>query len=93
MLNTKDVPGFTLPLAAVFDQWYLASLSVPQGLAAADLARLLPTGTQVSGCFDQVEGALAAALTISSPLDRIVVLGSFHTVAAGMRAAAGAALG
>ncbi len=84
MLKTKDAAGFVAPLAPLTDRWYLTSLPTAQSLTAKELAAALPAASQVHGFFDRVEHALERALRLSRPDDRVVVLGSFHTVAAAL---------
>ncbi len=85
MLDTKDVAGFARALAPKVRRWYPASLAVPRGLSAAELAQRLPPGSRLGGCFERVEDALEHARRSAAPEDRILVAGSFHTAAAAAR--------
>jgi dihydrofolate synthase/folylpolyglutamate synthase len=83
MLNDKDVHGFTTALAPHIDAWYLAGLDGSRGLTAQELARRVVTRDEDIAvlCFSNVEAAYAAARGAARTDDRIVVCGSFHTVA------------
>jgi dihydrofolate synthase / folylpolyglutamate synthase len=82
-LADKDVVGVARVLKPCFNHWVLASLSGHRGQSAEALAaRLGPVA--VTGGLETVESvsaALARALELAGPDDRIVVFGSFHTVA------------
>jgi dihydrofolate synthase / folylpolyglutamate synthase len=86
MLADKDVVAFVAPLLARADRWYLGGLEAPRGLSAAALrerlAALLPEGAVTLG--RDVPDAYRAAMAQARPGDRVVVCGSFHTVAAVM---------
>jgi dihydrofolate synthase/folylpolyglutamate synthase len=86
MLEDKDVGACTEILAPVADAWYLAALEVERGLAVEDLHRRISPSIppQRVRSFPDVQGALQQAGADSQDGDRIVVCGSFHTVAAAM---------
>jgi dihydrofolate synthase/folylpolyglutamate synthase len=79
MLADKDIPAVMSCLSDLVDQWYLASLNVPRGATALQLRAALDG--QDSHIFDNVVSAHRAALNEANPEDRIVVFGSFYTVA------------
>jgi dihydrofolate synthase/folylpolyglutamate synthase len=87
-LGDKDVEGIVDALAGHIDGWFLAGLEAagPRGGTAAGLATQLQ-GTAAAGGqrHDDVAGALAAARSQAGAGDRILVFGSFHTVAAALR--------
>ncbi len=86
MLQDKDVGGTITALAPVADQWYFAGLETGRGLAAEQLQALAAqqlTNT-AGGCFADVAAALRQAFANTIAGDRVVVCGSFHTVAAAM---------
>lgn len=84
-LADKDIEGVVAPLLGLVRTWHLAGLAAdsPRGLAvealAGRLAPLLPAGRV--HCHDDVASALAAARAAAGPRDRILVFGSFLTVA------------
>jgi dihydrofolate synthase/folylpolyglutamate synthase len=85
MLGDKDIPGVLRALVARVERWYACSLSGPRGAAATTLADRLrelgvPTGAIVTAATP--EAAFAAAHEAAGADDRIVVFGSFLTVAA-----------
>jgi len=83
MLEDKDATAFAAALDGCIDCWCLASLAVVRGLPAETLAqRIAVPGTHREiRLFDTVAAALAQALEMAAPEDRIVVGGSFITVA------------
>jgi dihydrofolate synthase/folylpolyglutamate synthase len=86
MLDDKDVGGFVTALSSAVDLWYPASLDNPRGLSAEELNQrmrgLLPAN-RVHPCAD-VPTACREAGSNALAGDRIVVCGSFFTVAAAM---------
>jgi len=88
MLKDKDIEGVCRALKDKFSAWFAAGLSVPRGASADTLARAL-SAAGASGevaCFENPREAYAAARKRSGENDRIVVFGSFHTVAEVMQA-------
>ncbi len=79
MLADKDIPAVVGRLSGLVDQWYLASLDVPRTATGPQLKAALDG--QDSHIFDNVISAHQAALNEANPEDRIVVFGSFYTVA------------
>ena len=83
MLRDKDIPGVCAAFRNSFSSWLLADLAVPRGATADTLARAL----QDSGAqgevfrFGNPRDAYAASRKRAGENDRIVVFGSFHTVA------------
>jgi dihydrofolate synthase/folylpolyglutamate synthase len=87
MLKDKDIDGVCKALKDRFSAWFAADLSVPRGATANRLADAL-RGAGASGeivCFPNPSDAYAAARKRAGENDRIVVFGSFHTVAEVMR--------
>jgi dihydrofolate synthase/folylpolyglutamate synthase len=86
-LADKDVQGVVAALADEVDAWFLAGLdgAGPRGLEVAAFAqRLQGTAAAQGSRHGGVEAALAAARAAASAGDRILVFGSFHTVAAAL---------
>jgi dihydrofolate synthase/folylpolyglutamate synthase len=89
-LADKDVEGIVAALGDRIDHWYLAGLTdeSPRGETTARLAArvraALPTAS--SREFPDIATGLAAACTEASINDRILAFGSFHVVAAVLRA-------
>jgi dihydrofolate synthase/folylpolyglutamate synthase len=90
MLRDKDVAGVIGRIAGRIDRWYAATLDTPRGATADELAaaigRVRP-GAKVER-FARPRTALAAAQGGADQGDRIVVFGSFLTVADVMAARA-----
>jgi dihydrofolate synthase/folylpolyglutamate synthase len=87
MLADKDLDGVIAALRARIDRWYVTSLPGPRG-ARADLLRdrLVAAGVNPNAIrtFSDVEDAYEAAAADADEADRIVVFGSFLTVAAAL---------
>lgn len=87
MLSDKDIAGVVEALAARVDEWFVASLPGPRGANASRLrSELLHAGVAPSAIhmFDGVACAFDVAQAASSEADRILVFGSFLTVAAAL---------
>jgi len=84
MLADKDMAGALAQLRGAVDHWYAAALTVARGAATAQLVQALTAAgvaaADISPCTD-ITAALALAQQAARPGDRIVVFGSFHTVA------------
>ena len=84
MLADKDMEGVCLALKGRIDEWHVTGLAGPRGASAAQLAEAIEksgTGGAIVR-HDSVLSAYAAARELSNENDRIVVFGSFLTVAA-----------
>lgn len=87
MLADKDIAASLAPLAGKIDQWMLADLAGPRAATAETLASFVRAGPGgACECFASPSEAFAGAAKMAKEDDRIVVFGSFHTVAAVMRA-------
>ncbi len=85
MLQDKDVAGVIAASKACVDDWWLAGLPGPRGLTAEQLAERVATALGSSDAIHQHAGvadALRAARQAAQGNDRIIVFGSFLTVAA-----------
>lgn len=87
MLADKDAAGVAQALAGVVHQWYPATLAGARGRTGSELATALQAGgaTAPMQSFATVQDACQAAQQSAAMGDRIVVFGSFYTVAAAMR--------
>ena len=82
MLRDKDIAGVVEPLARSIDRWLVCTLPPPRGARAAELTLALRrVGAAAAGEFENPAAAYAAACSYAAETDRIVVFGSFHTVA------------
>lgn len=86
MMADKDIEGCIGPLAGQVDAWHLAGLETPRAAAPEDLARALETVAPGAPrqLHAQVAEAYRAACAAAQPGDRVLVFGSFHTVAAAL---------
>lgn len=83
MLEDKDIGGFTRELGPAVDYWYLATPGGERGLTAQGLRERLYPSVSASKirCFHNVSTAFRQARTEAVRGDRLVICGSFVTVA------------
>ncbi len=83
MLNDKDIAGALLPLKGKIDYWHAATLTGPRGTPAGKLIEIIGAAELGGDVFthDSPQEATAAAQGRAKEGDRILVFGSFHTVA------------
>jgi len=88
MLADKDVSGVANALADTIHVWHVAGLSVERGASAEHMAAQVRAvaGGQVVNEYAEVSKALEGAVATAGPADRIVVFGSFYTVAVALAA-------
>jgi len=83
MLKDKDVAGVVRAVAPRITRWHLATLPGPRGMDSAGLSRIL-SGLKIAQPVSEhgsVAAALAAAKSEAGGNDKIIVFGSFLTVA------------
>lgn len=81
-LADKDAPAVVAALQGQVAGWFLAGLDAARGQSALQLRdRLLQTEAATAVLADDVGRALEAALAQAQAGDRVLVFGSFHTVA------------
>jgi dihydrofolate synthase/folylpolyglutamate synthase len=88
MLSDKDIAGVLRAVGHEVDEWHVAGIPQPRGLAhdkLAGLVREVLPQAQVSTAVT-VEQAFAQACRSAGENDRIVAFGSFYTVADVLRA-------
>lgn len=88
MLEDKDIDRFTKYLAPLVDHWCLAGLEAERGLTSAALRAGISQAVNPASiaCFPDVAAAVSHANHAAAADDRLVVCGSFHTVAEAMAA-------
>ena len=89
MFADKDIAGVVAAMHPRVDRWFVASLPGPRGAVAAALRELLlGSGVDASAVrvFPDIASAYVAARENAGEADRIVVFGSFLTVAAALAA-------
>lgn len=87
-LGDKDAAGIVDALAAHVDAWHLAGLpgQGARAIDAGELAARLPAPlADAATRSPDVAAAIERAAAQVRPGERVLVLGSFHTVAAGLR--------
>lgn len=84
ILKDKDIDTVLTMTHNVFNEWYIGGLpELPRGMSKAELAeKFAQRSIRDIYLFDTVLEAWLAALSTSKDNDRIVIFGSFHTVAA-----------
>ncbi len=86
-MHDKDIAGVIAPLKTIVDHWNVVTLPSPRAANNTELAKILAE-SGVGGpehtvqCFADVKQAFDAALERANEDDRILVFGSFLTVAA-----------
>ena len=87
MLKDKDIRAVTKEMCGGIDDWYVAGLTGPRGADAAQIASAVrDTGTSAAiHSFETPAQAFEAALGKAGQDDKILVFGSFYTVAEIMR--------
>jgi dihydrofolate synthase/folylpolyglutamate synthase len=78
MLRDKDIGAVMRSLAPRVTRWHLCSLPGPRGALASDLQEYIQAEANL---FDSAAQAFAAAKAVAGEGDKIVVFGSFLTVA------------
>ena len=83
MLRDKDIEGVICALTSEIDAWYLADNHSLRGAKAHDLQKILLQQANKSPIqlFADVGAAMDAAYKNAAKNDRIIVFGSFYTVA------------
>jgi dihydrofolate synthase/folylpolyglutamate synthase len=86
MLRDKDLAGVAQALAAQITRWHVCTLGGPRGASAQELAAVLKnSGATGHVCLHENPAqALHAARSEANADDKIVIFGSFLTVAAAM---------
>jgi len=82
-LADKNVADMAAAISPLTHSWYLAGLALDRGLSATELGERmgLAGGAAKMEFYVDVRSALQLARSEASECDRIVVCGSFHTVA------------
>ena len=86
MLKDKDIPGVIAAVKSRVAHWFIAGLGGARGAGVAELAQIFAASsiTAVTAC-DDIAAAYTQACDIATENDRIMVFGSFYTVAAVMQ--------
>ena len=88
MLADKDITGVIQAIASEVDEWYVSGISHVRGADGAMIQQLVHAELPHAAIrlFNGVENAYAQACIDANENDRIIILGSFFTVAEVMRA-------
>jgi dihydrofolate synthase/folylpolyglutamate synthase len=88
MLKDKDIEGVAAAVSSLLDEWFIAPLPGPRGADVERLESALRSASVAAPVarYDDVVSALQRARERAGPDDKILVFGSFYTVAAALRA-------
>ncbi|WP_043649442.1 bifunctional tetrahydrofolate synthase/dihydrofolate synthase [Chitinilyticum litopenaei] len=83
MMQDKDIPGVVAQLADLVDVWHLASPELPRAAPTAMMAEAVVAAGSTAEVHqhESVAAAYRAACERAGEADRILVFGSFYTVA------------
>lgn len=82
MLADKDIVGSIKVIRDLINHWFCAPLFIKRGATKEELIQaFLDAKTNQVNFFTTLRGALQEAYKKAKPKDRIIVFGSFHTVA------------
>jgi dihydrofolate synthase / folylpolyglutamate synthase len=83
LLADKDMQGVVLPLKELVDDWYVCGLEGPRSLPVETQAQQMESVLQAGALkrYPTPAEGFEAAISAASEDDRILVFGSFHTVA------------
>ena len=84
ILQDKDAGAIGRVMAGLADEWIAVSLPGARGASARELASRLAPVISVTALADSVASGLALARAHARPSDRVLVFGSFLTVAAAL---------
>lgn len=84
MLKDKEMGAVVEALSLEVDQWMVAGLNVERGASSIEIKKVVVStvGESVVDSFDTVQMAFESARGLAGSGDRIIVFGSFYTVAA-----------
>ena len=83
VLEDKDWAGIVAAMSQSVDEWFIAQISdTARASKGQTLLEVLYNADQSGQLCESIERALLSALKQATATDRIVVFGSFHTVAA-----------
>jgi dihydrofolate synthase/folylpolyglutamate synthase len=86
MLADKDIGSVVEALRHRIDRWYVSAAQAERAASAAQVGEVLASrGIDAVRTFATVPAALEAARRDAGPNDRIIVFGSFYTVAEALR--------
>ncbi len=84
IMRDKDWSAVLAPLLPWVTAWYAVDLPTPRALAATELAAWLQAAGATVSVWAEAEAACAAAYAVSHAQGRVIVFGSFFTVAAAL---------
>ncbi len=85
VLADKDWAGIVAAMGNVVDDWFIAKISdSPRASEGQTLLEVLYNAGQSGQLLESIGQALDGALEQATAVDRVVVFGSFHTVAAAL---------
>lgn len=85
VMKDKDADAVIRILAPRIDEWLTVDLPIERAATGAALAEAITQAGGTGTAFASVSGAIAAARERAGQNDRILIFGSFHTVAEALR--------
>ncbi len=86
MMADKDISGALRPLLEVVDEWHITAIDMARSATVAQMQQQLQAlGVTAIHTEPSVATALEKLRQVVQPHDRIVIFGSFYTVAEAMR--------
>lgn len=84
MLSDKDIEGVIQAMLPQVSAWFVADIDAPRGARAHCLQQCLEMFGATVSAYERVGQAMLAAYRAATENDRIIIFGSFYTVAAAM---------
>ena len=82
MLSDKDISGVAATVAPLISHWFVCGLEGPRGAGLDDIDEAVTrAGVTTRTRCESVADAFSQACDMATENDRILVFGSFHTVA------------
>ena len=83
LLNDKDAYSLIKPLAPIIEKWFIGTIDSERGMNSSEIkAKVLSiVDDEKIDCFDNMNSAFEAAHNALYLKDRLIIYGSFYTVA------------
>lgn len=83
MLSDKDINNALAEISPLIHEWHIAALPTPRSETVENLSQVLKScsGSAPVSCYSDIKQAFKAAKSLAGKQDRIIIFGSFYTVA------------
>ena len=83
LLNDKDAYSLIKPLAPIIEKWFIGTIDSERGMNSSEIKEkvLSIVDDEKIDCFDNMNSAFEAAHSALYLKDRLIIYGSFYTVA------------